>query len=191
MIRINLLPHREEKRKAKHIQFVALSVISLVLGALVVGVVQFAINSQIDYQQRRNQYLKDEIAVLDRQIAEIDKLKAETQALLARKKVVEGLQSTRSDVVHLLDQMLRILPDGVYLKNLKQTGNNIAISGFTQSSARISTLIRAIEDSPWLGNPTLNQIQATTAGGKRANEFSMKFRLKTTQADAAAEAEGK
>lgn len=177
MIRINLLPHRAEKRKAKQIQFVALSVISLVLGALVVGTVQFAINSQIEYQQRRNQYLKDETAILDKEIAEINRLKAETQALLARKAVVEELQSTRSDVVHLLDQMLKILPDGVYLKSLKQTGRNISIVGYTQSNARVSTLIRAIQDSPWLETPALVQIQATTVGGKRLSEFSMSFIL--------------
>lgn len=184
MIRINLLPHRAEKRKAKQIQFVALSVISLVLGALVVGAVQLAINSQIEYQQRRNQYLKDEMAILDRQIDEINKLKAETQALLARKAVVEGLQSRRSDAVHLLDQMLRILPDGVYLKSLKQKGAKIWIVGYTQSNARISTLIRAIQDSTRLMQPHLIQIQATSVGGKRSNEFSMSFSLAKSQGGA-------
>jgi type IV pilus assembly protein PilN len=102
---------------------------------------------------------------------------------------VESLQSTRSDVVHLLDQMLRILPDGVYLKTLRQKDNKISIVGFAQSNARISTLMRAIEDSPWLDSPTLVEIHATTsaaAGGKgpsRASEFSMNFNL-TRQKDA-------
>jgi type IV pilus assembly protein PilN len=181
MIRINLLPHRAEKRKARHVQFVALSVISIVLAALLVGVVQFAISAQIDYQERRNKYLKDEIVVLDKQIAEINKLKAETQALLARKKVVEGLQSTRSDVVHLLDQMLRILPDGVHLKSIKQAGNKISMVGYSQSNARISTLMRAIEDSPWLDSPTLVEIHAVSLSGRRISEFSMGFLLTNTQ----------
>ena len=103
MIRINLLPHRAEKRRARQIQFIALSVISVVLAALLVGSVQVAISTQISYQERRNTYLKQETAVLDKQIEEIKKLREQTQALLARKNVVEGLQSTRSDVVHLLD----------------------------------------------------------------------------------------
>lgn len=183
MIRINLLPHRAEKRKARHVQFVALSVISIVLAAVLVGVVQFAIIAQIDYQERRNKYLKDEIAVLDKQIDEINKLKAETQALLARKKVVEGLQSTRSDVVHLLDQMLRILPDGVHLKSLKQAGDKISLVGYSQSNARISTLMRAIEDSPWLESPTLVEIHAVLLAGRRISEFSMGFLLTNAQDD--------
>ena len=150
MICINLLPHRAEKRRARQIQFIALSVISVVLAALLVGFVQVAISTQISYQERRNTYLKQETLVLDKQIEEINKLREQTQALLARKNVVEGLQSTRSDVVHLLDQMLRILPDGVYLKTLKQTGNKIALVGYAQSNARVSTLMRAVEDSRWL-----------------------------------------
>ena len=109
MIRINLLPHRAEKRRARQIQFIAFSVISVVLGGLLVGVVEVAIGTQISYQERRNTYLKQETAILDKQIEEIKKLREQTQSLLARKNVVESLQSTRSDVVHLLDQMLRIL----------------------------------------------------------------------------------
>jgi len=105
MIRINLLPHRAEKRRARQIQFVALSVISVVFGAILVGFVHVAIGTQISNQERRNEYLKQETAVLDRQIAEIRKLREQTDSLLARKNVVENLQSTRSDVVHLLDQM--------------------------------------------------------------------------------------
>jgi len=185
MIRINLLPHRAERRRARQIQFVALSVISVVLGALLVGFVHVAIGSQISNQERRNEYLKQETAVLDRQIAEIKKLREQTDSLLARKNVVENLQSTRSDVVHLLDQMLRILPDGVYLKSLKQTGNKINLVGYAQSNARISTLMRAIEDSPWLDSPALVVISATSAGGARVSEFTLTFNLTRAQVDAA------
>ena len=177
MIRVNLLPHRAEKRKARQVQFIAFSVISLVLAAVVVGFVHVAISGQISYQERRNQYLKEEIAVLDKQIAEIKKLREQTAALLSRKMVVEGLQSTRSDVVHLLDQMLRILPEGVYWKTLKQTGNKINLVGFAQSNARISTLMRSIEDSPRLESPLLVVIQATTADKMRMNEFTLNFNL--------------
>lgn len=181
MIRINLLPHRAEKRRARQVQFIALSVISLVLAALLVGFVQVAISTQISYQERRNAYLKQETVVLDKQIEEIKKLREQTQALLARKNVVEGLQSTRSDVVHLLDQMLRILPDGVYLKTLKQTGTRINLVGYAQSNARISTLMRAVEDSPWLDSPALVEIHATGAGAGRVNEFTLNFNLTKPQ----------
>lgn len=184
MIRINLLPHRAEKRRARQIQFIAFSVISLIIGAVVVGFVHVTIMTQISYQERRNEYLKKEIVVLDKQIDEIKKLREQTQSLLARKTVVENLQSTRSDVVHLLDQMLRILPDGVYLKSIKQTGIKINIVGYSQSNARVSTLMRAIEDSPWLEAPTLLEIRASTAAGARISEFSMSFNL-TKQAPVA------
>ncbi|MFZ2542227.1 MAG: PilN domain-containing protein [Gallionella sp.] len=177
MIRINLLPHRAEKRRAHQVQFIALCVISVILGGLLVGFVQVAIGTQISYQERRNAYLKQETAKLDEQIAEIKKLREQTRALLARKNVVESLQSTRSDVVHLLDQMLRILPDGVYLKTIKQTGNKISLIGYAQSNARISTLMRAVEASPWLDSPALVEIHAVTAGGSRVSEFSLNFNL--------------
>jgi type IV pilus assembly protein PilN len=182
MIRINLLPHRAEKRKARQIQFIALSVISIVLGAFLVGVVQVAISTQISYQERRNAYLKQETVILDKQIEEINKLREQTQALLARKNVVETLQSTRSDVVHLLDQMLRILPDGVYLKSLKQAGNRINLVGYAQSNARVSTLMRAIEDSPWLDTPSLVEIHASGSGAARISEFALNFNLTKPQA---------
>ena len=181
MIRINLLPHRAEKRRNRQIQFAVLSVISLALGALVVGFVHATISTQISYQERRNEYLKQETAILNKQIAEIKKLREQTQSLLARKNVVENLQSTRSDVVHLLDQVLHILPEGVYLKTLKQTGNKINITGYAQSNARISTLMRAIENSPWLNTPSLVEIHASGSGGARQSEFTLTFNLTKAQ----------
>jgi len=187
MIRINLLPHRAERRRAQQIQFIAFGVISVVLGAVIVGLVHVAIMAQIDYQERRNAYLNKQIVILDKQIDEIKKLREQTKSLLARKTVVENLQSTRADVVHLLDQMLRILPDGVYLKSLKQTGNKISLLGYAQSNARVSTLMRSIQDSPWLDTPTLIEIHATTVGGTRMSEFSLNFNL-TKQAPPAAPA---
>ena len=177
MIRINLLPHRAEKRRAKKVQFIAFSVISVVLGAVIVGFVHVAIMAQIDYQERRNAYLNKEMVILDKQIDEIKKLREQTRSLLARKTVVENLQSTRADVVHLLDQMLRILPDGVYLRSLKQTGNKISVVGYAQSNARVSTLMRSIEDSPWLQAPTLIEIHATSVASSRLSEFSLNFNL--------------
>ncbi|MCE9550080.1 MAG: PilN domain-containing protein [Betaproteobacteria bacterium] len=179
MIRINLLPHRAQKRKARQIQFYALSVITLILAAMLVGFVHIVITTQIEYQERRNRYLTDQIVLLDKQIAEIKHLKLEIAALMERKTVVEKLQSTRSDVVHLLDQMLNILPKSVYLKSIKQTGNKVNLVGFTQSNARVSTLMRSIESSPWLESPTLVQISAITANtnGPRLSEFTLNFNL--------------
>ena len=198
MIRVNLLPHREEKRQARHIQFIALSVISLILGGLIVLSVQVVFSNKISYQERRNSYLKAETVILDKQIAKIKKLRKEIKSLLARKNVVEELQGTRSDVVHLLDQMLRILPEGVYLKTLKQKGNAISLVGHAQSSARVSTLMRAIENSPWLDTPSLKEIHAVnvkvkkgSAGGGRVNQFSLNFNLTKLKDEVKATSGGK
>jgi type IV pilus assembly protein PilN len=182
MIRINLLPHRAEKRRARQLQFTILSGISLVVGIVIVGFVHVAIDTRISYQERRNEYLKQQIVVLDKQIAEIKKLREQTQSLLARKTVVENLQSTRSSVVRLMDQMLRILPDGVHLKSLKQTGEKISVVGYAQSNARVSTLMRAIEDSPWINTPVLVEIHSSTTAGARLSEFSLNFNLTKQQA---------
>lgn len=177
MIRINLLPHRAEKRRRRLIQFYSLTVVALVLAAVLVGLGHGFMSARIFYQDKRNEYLKGEVAKLDKQIEELKRLREQTKALLARKEVVENLQSTRADVVHLMDQMLRILPEGVYLKSLKQTGNGVTISGFAQSNARVSTLMRAIENSPWLDSPNLVEIHAGSSGTERTNEFVMNFNL--------------
>jgi len=184
MMRINLLPHRAEKRRARQVQFIALSVVSVLLGALLVGLVQGWISTRISYQERRNAYLKQETEVLDKQIAEIKKLREETAALMERKNTVEKLQSDRSDVVHLLDQMLRILPEGIYLRTLKQTGNKINMVGYAQSNARVSTLMRAIDDSPWLDSPELVVVSATRVGNARISEFTLNFKLTKQQVTA-------
>jgi type IV pilus assembly protein PilN len=192
MIRINLLPHREEKRRAKQIQFIAMCVVSLLLGALVWGMVHAAISTQINYQERRNSYLQQETVILDKQIGEIKKLREQTKSLLERKDAVEKLQSDRSRVVHLLDQMLQILPESVYIKSLKQTGDAINLVGYAQSNARVSTLMRAIEDSAWLESPALVEIHATSVNGARLSEFTLTFNLtKLQHVDAAQSTGGK
>ena len=125
MIRINLLPHREQKRQARQRQFVSLSIGLAILGLAVVLLGHVILGAQIENQESRNALLKTEIAKLDEQIKEIDKLREQTQALLARKQVVETLQTNRTEAVHLLDQMVRQLPDGIYLRSLKQAGAKI------------------------------------------------------------------
>jgi len=180
-IRINLLPHREQKRAARQRQFIGLAITLAVLGLSVVGLVHFFLATKIEDQESRNKLLKTEIAKLDDQIKEIDKLREQTQALLSRKQVVETLQSNRTDAVHLLDQMVRQLPDGIYLKSLKQTGTKVTIVGFAQSNARVSTLMRNIDASPWLQQPELVEIKAVTSPNvkdTRINEFILNFQMR-------------
>lgn len=183
MIRINLLPHREEKRKARQKQFAMLAGLAAVVGIAVAGVLWFVFDKQIEDQKERNKFLTAEIAKLEKQIEDIKRIRDETAALLAKKQVVEGLQSYRAEPVYLLDQMLRQLPEGLYLKSIKQSGVKINITGYAQSSARVSALYRNIEASPYLGSPTLGEIKAVTVGNQRANEFSMDFQIKRAKAE--------
>ena len=177
MIRINLLPHREIRRAAQQKQFfIALGVVAAV-GVAIWYIVHFSLDSQFTDQQNRVSYLNEEIAKLDKQIAEIQKVKEQTAALLARAKVVETLQATRSEAVHLLDQLVRQLPDGVFLKGVKQTGQKVTITGFTQSQARVSTLMRNLESSPQLDSPGLVEIKAVQQGNQRLNEFTMNINI--------------
>jgi type IV pilus assembly protein PilN len=178
MIRINLLPHREEKRKLRRQQFIVLSALSAGLAVALTALIWIAINTQIENQNDRNKYLKDEIAKLDKQIDEISKIREETQSLLSKKQVVEGLQSYRSEPVYLLDQMLRQLPEGLYVKTIKQTGIKINVTGYAQSNARVSAFMRNIQASPYLENPELVEIKAVTLNAQRANEFSLNFTVK-------------
>jgi len=182
-IRINLLPHREQKRAARQRQFIGFAIALAVLGLGVVGLVHVVLVQRIDDQKDRNKLLQTEIAKLDAQIKEIDKLREQTAALLSRKQVVETLQSNRTEAVHLLDQMVRQLPDGIYLKSLKQQGAKVTIVGFAQSNARVSTLMRNIEASPWLQQPELVEIKAASApnaakDAPRINEFILNFQMK-------------
>ncbi len=176
MIRINLLPHREIRRAARRRQLGVLLAATLVLAVGAIGLGQAAISARVAIQEERNAYLEQEIAKLDTQIGEIKKIKEETRALLERKQVVETLQSNRTEAVHLLDEIIRILPEGLYLKSVKQTGDEIELLGYTQSSARVSTLMRSLEDSPWFEQPTLIEIKAATVNNLRANEFNLRVK---------------
>lgn len=177
MIRINLLPHRELKRAARQRQFIFLAVSISVLALLIVFMVHGIIGSNIGYQNTRNNFLEGEISKLDTQIEEIKKLKEQTQAMLSRKKVVETLQGNRAQSVYLLDQMVRLLPDGVYLKAVKQSGNKVNIQGYAQSNARVATYIRSLEGSPWLEMPELIETKAAMVEKNRLNEFSLNVKL--------------
>lgn len=177
MIRINLLPHREEKRKARQQQMLFISGGVAALGALSVLFVYLAIATMISEQAGNNQYLKGEITKLNTEIEEIKALKDKTRSLLERKKVVEDLQANRAEAVHLFDQMVRLLPEGIYLKAVKQTGKIVNIQGYAQSNARVSTLMRNLEASPWLELPDLVEIKGVTVNSVRANEFSLNVKI--------------
>lgn len=184
-VRINLLPHREEKRQARQRQFVSFAVLLAILALAVVGLVHMVFATRIEDQEARNKLLKTEIAKLDEQIKEIDKLRDQIQQVLARKQVVETLQANRSEAVHLLDQIVRQLPDGVYLKSIKQSGNRIQVVGYAQSNARVSTLMRNVEASPWITSPELVEIKLVQLPGvgrnaapQQANEFTLNMQTK-------------
>jgi type IV pilus assembly protein PilN len=181
MIRINLLPHREIRRKQQQQQFFLTLGMVATLGVAVWFAVHTYLSGQLENQQDRNRYLEQEIVKLDKQIEEIKKLKEQTAALLARKKVVETLQGNRAEVVHLLDQLVRQLPDGVYLKAIKQTGSKVTINGYTQSQARVSTLMRNLESSQYLDSPSLVEIKATAQGTLRINEFTLNINITRSQ----------
>jgi type IV pilus assembly protein PilN len=184
MTRINLLPHREERRKRARQHFFVLSGATAVLGALIVVAVHGFYATKIEAQDARNNFLKSEVAKLDKEIAEIRKLRDEIQALLARKQVIETLQADRAQTVHLLDEMVRQMPDGIYLRSMSQKGMRVSLQGYAQSNARVSTLMRNIETSPWLANPTLVEVKAATVAKRRISEFSLNFGLMRPQAQA-------
>jgi type IV pilus assembly protein PilN len=170
-IRINLLPHREQKRALQQKALVAMLASAALAGLAIVIIGHVMISGMQDRQERRNEFLKQEIAKLDAQIKEIAELKDKTNALLARKQVVEALQVNRTETVHLFDELARQLPDGMYLKSVKQTGDKLTLSGYAQSSARVSALMRNIENSKWLGTPNLIEVQAADQDKQRVNSF--------------------
>ena len=155
MIRINLLPHREEKRKARRQQFYGLFGLVSVLAALIVFLCYSIISGYISAQETKNEFIKKEIALLDKQIDQIKRLQEQTQALLARKQIIESLQRDRAEAVRLLSELAKQMPEGVYIRSFKQDGVKIVLSGYAQSNARVSTLMRNIEASPWLEKPEL------------------------------------
>ena len=175
--RINLLPHREMRRKQQQQHFFVMLGVVVAMGAAIWFGVHTYLDSALTNQQARNKYLEQEIVKIDKEIAEINKLKEQIAALLKRKQVVETLQSNRAEVVHLLDQLVRQLPDGMYLKTIKQQGVKVTMSGYTQSQARVSTLMRNLEGSQYLQKANLVEIKSASTGGQRLNEFTMNIEV--------------
>ena len=186
--KINLLPHREERRKRARTHFAVLAGMTAALGLAVVAAVWLFYSGRISNQEDRNRFMKSEIAKLDKEIDEIKEVKDKIQALLARKQVIETLQTDRVQTVYLLDELVRQMPEGVFLKSVRQRGAGVAMIGYAQSNARVSTLMRNIESSPWLSNPNLVEIKAATLGKMRISEFNMTLTLKRPAAPDAKDA---
>ncbi len=177
MIRINLLPHREAAKKARREQFYVLAGLISTLAVLIVFAIYTLIDGRISSQTGANDFLKREIALLDKQLDQIKRLKEQTNALLARKQVIENLQRDRGETVYLLSELVTQVPEGVYLRSLKQDGLKVSITGYAQSNARVSALMRNIDASPWLERPELIEVKASVLNGRRTNSFSMTFVL--------------
>jgi type IV pilus assembly protein PilN len=187
VILINLLPHREEKRRQrKRSFFIGLAACALG-GAAIAGVWYSVLQQMTSAQESRNTFLKAEISRLDTQIKDIATLRTEIEALKARQKAVEDLQTDRNVPVHLLDELVRQTPEGVYLTTIKQTGQVVAVNGVAQTNERVSEFLRnGLYNSPWLEKPELVEIKAITVTGanreqRRLFEFSMRVTLKRPQ----------
>lgn len=179
MARINLLPWREELRKEQQRQFLTIMVLSAVLMGLIVLTVHIQIAGMINKQNSRNDFLKTEITKVEKQIKEINNLAKEKKNLLARMEVIETLQRNRPEVVHLFDEIVKVMPEGTYLSSMKQTGKSLELNGVAQSNARVSALMRNIDDSPWLSSPRLQIIKKDAK--KKADEDERSFTLTAVQ----------
>jgi type IV pilus assembly protein PilN len=188
MIRINLLPHREAKRKQKQAAFVALMALGGLAGAALVLLVGAYNASRIATQNERNLVLKNANAELDKKISKIASLKSEIEALKARQQAVEDLQGDRNQPVYLLDELVRQTPEGVYLKSFKQDGQRVLLNGYAQSQERVAELLRNLSgSSPWLERPDLTEVRAVTLAqsktGRKVVEFTLNVAIKRARAD--------
>jgi type IV pilus assembly protein PilN len=186
MIRINLLPHREAKRKQKQAAFVALMSLGALAGVALVLLVGAYNASRIAVQNERNLVLKNANADLDKKIASIASLKSEIEALKARQQAVEDLQGDRNQPVYLLDELVRQVPDGVYLKSFKQDGQKVQLNGVAQSQERVAELLRNLSGaSPWLERPELTEVRAATLAqsktGRKVVEFNLTVAIKRSR----------
>jgi len=177
MARINLLPWRAERRKARQKEFGVMLGLAALAGILLTLLIVTIYNGRIAGQEARNQYLRDEITKVDAQIKEIDELDKKKSKLLARKEVIEQLQANRSQMVHLFDELVRTIPEGVRLTSIKQAGDLLTLEGLAQSNARVSSYIRALEGSGWMSRPDLSIIEAKGADRNMPYIFNLKVTL--------------
>lgn len=179
MTDINLLPWRELKREQDKKAFTTYLAITLAISIVIVFLVNYYANSLIDQQTALNTHLENEIKEYKKQIIEIKELKTLRAGLIARMKIIQNLQATRILTVRLFDELIRILPDGVYVTRMERVGDKITISGYTESNSNISRLMQNIELSQWIQNPDLNEIKKTKEGAEDSpSEFKLSFILK-------------
>jgi len=190
MIRINLLPHREEARKQRRNNFYAMVGVFAVVGVIIGAVVSFVINGFIDAQNAKNKFLTNEIAKLEKDIAEIKRLRTQIDALLARKQVIESLQGNRASVVLLLNALARQTPEGIYLTGIRQNAQAIELAGYAQSNARVSTFMRNLDGSEFLEKPELKEVKAAEVDGRRVSQFVLNISIEKKQAEEAEAAAG-
>lgn len=172
MANINLLPWREEKRKEMLQEFLAVMFACVVVVVLVIGGIHIFIGNLIDYQQGRNTFLTSEIAKLDKQLKQIATLESTKEKLLSRMEVIQSLQQRRPQIVHLFDELVRTVPEGIYLNKLKQKGKQLTIEGIAESNGRVSAYMRNIDASDWMTTPKLKVIK-TKKGSFRNSEFTL------------------
>ncbi len=178
MTTINLLPWREELRKERQQQFVMALGASVAVMVAIIAAVHLNFEGRIEDQNSRNSFLQSQIDRVERQIVEINALEKEKQSLLARMNVIQELQQGRSQMVHVFDQMVRVIPEGVYIKRLKQTGADFEITGVAQSNARVSSLMRNLDASEWFKDPKLDEIVSNkTKAGTRQSRFKLNVSL--------------
>ncbi len=173
MTRINLLPWREEMRQEQKKQFVMMAVMTMVLGAAIVGLIHFQMQAKIDYQLSRNRFMQNEIVKLDEEIKEISELQKVRRSLVERMEVIQDLQGSRPSIVHLFTEIVSTVPNGVYLQTLAQTGNNLLINGEAESNARVSTYMRNLQASAWLKDPNLTVIEIEDKTVNRISTFTL------------------
>lgn len=176
MPRINLLPWREAERKKQQRDFLIATGGSAIAGIVVLGLTVMAFNGMINHQLDRNHRLQMEIEELDKSITEIDGLERQKERLLARMEIIEQLQRSRPEIVHLFDEITRQLPEGVYLRGMRQTGSDVEIRGVAQSSTRVSALMRRIDSSEWITDPNVIKVETTEQGPSRQSEFVIKLK---------------
>jgi type IV pilus assembly protein PilN len=174
MAHINLLPWREELRKQKQKEFVSTSTISAVLAGMLVLVAHLYVNGKIEYQNQRNNYIQTEIDILNKRIGRIQELESMKQGLLARMNVIQDLQSSRPESVHMMDELVRSLPDGVFLNLFKQRSKKLTMEGIAQSNARVSDYMRNIDTSEWFSDPHLDLIRTTENNRRRIANFTLR-----------------
>ena len=173
MARINLLPWRDALRKERKQRFVALWGMTVLAAAALVFIGDLYISSSIDHQFSRNQYLQTQIAQLDQRISEIKDLKTKKEQLLERMEVIQNLQGNRPVIVRMFDQVARIVPEGVYFKEVALSNNRLTLVGVADANDRISALMRNFDDSDWFAEPNLTAVRKVTASSQRWNEFDL------------------